>query len=307
MGTEMAVILLILKIIGIILLAVLGLILILLAVILFVPVRYRVMGSIREKDTLVRGSVYWLLHSISYMFVYQDGEMESCLKILGIRQKSRRGEAEEAGEEAEAGEPDENAETAGEPDGNAEAAKKPDENADAAATDGEMTAAETDAKPEQKVQGRQSVFERIRQKVNDILETIRRMTEKIRKLLTNLPEKIKDIKNVLMDETIKNALVFIWRELLYLLRHFKFRRIHTNLEFSMGDPALTGQVLGGIAVFPVIYQYDIHICPDFEAEELYVRGGFSIQGRIRLIHLLCSCIRLIKEKDVRSVLARFRK
>ncbi|MGN0142182.1 MAG: DUF2953 domain-containing protein [Roseburia sp.] len=306
----MAVILLILKIIGIILLAVLGLILILLAVILFVPVRYRVMGSIREKDTLVRGSVYWLLHSISYMFVYQDGEMESCLKILGIRQKSRRGEAEEAGEEAEAGEPDENAETAGEPDGNAEAAKKPDGNAEVAETEEKTKTAEKDAKPEQKVQGRQSVFERIRQKVNDILETIRRMTEKIRKLLTNLPEKIKDIKNiknVLMDETIKNALVFIWRELLYLLRHFKFRRIHTDLEFSMGDPALTGQVLGGIAVFPAIYQYDIHICPDFEAEELYVRGDFSIQGRIRLIHLLCSCIRLIKEKDVRSVLARFRK
>ena len=48
----MAVLLLILKIIGIILLILLGLILLILAVVLFVPVRYQVSGSIGEKTTV---------------------------------------------------------------------------------------------------------------------------------------------------------------------------------------------------------------------------------------------------------------
>ena len=63
----MAVLLLILKIIGIILLILLGLILLILAVVLFVPVRYQVSGSIGEKTT-VRIAVTWLLHAVSWVF-----------------------------------------------------------------------------------------------------------------------------------------------------------------------------------------------------------------------------------------------
>ena len=62
----MAVLLLILKIIGIILLILLGLILLILAVVLFVPVRYQVSGSIGEKTT-VRIAVTWLLHAVKQM------------------------------------------------------------------------------------------------------------------------------------------------------------------------------------------------------------------------------------------------
>ena len=67
----MAVLLLILKIIGIILLILLGLILLILAVVLFVPVRYQVSGSIGEKTT-VRIAVTWLLHAVSWRAAYED-------------------------------------------------------------------------------------------------------------------------------------------------------------------------------------------------------------------------------------------
>ena len=68
----MAVLLLILKIIGIILLILLGLILLILAVVLFVPVRYQVSGSIGEKTT-VRIAVTWLLHVV---------HLKDCISIL---------------------------------------------------------------------------------------------------------------------------------------------------------------------------------------------------------------------------------
>lgn len=86
----MAVLLLILKIIGIILLILLGLILLILAVVLFVPVRYQVSGSIGEKTT-VRIAVTWLLHAVSWRAAYEEEGFSSQLWTLGSpgKEKSR--------------------------------------------------------------------------------------------------------------------------------------------------------------------------------------------------------------------------
>ena len=67
----MAVLLLILKIIGIILLILLGLILLILAVVLFVPVRYQVSGSIGEKTT-VRIAVTWLFFTAADLWDHPE-------------------------------------------------------------------------------------------------------------------------------------------------------------------------------------------------------------------------------------------
>lgn len=84
----MAVLLLILKIIGIILLILLGLILLILAVVLFVPVRYQVSGSIGEKTT-VRIAVTWLLHAVSWRAAYEEEGFSSQLRIFGITRKGK--------------------------------------------------------------------------------------------------------------------------------------------------------------------------------------------------------------------------
>ena len=85
----MAVLLLILKIIGIILLILLGLILLILAVMLFVPVRYQVSGSIGEKTT-VRIAVTWLLHAVSWRAAYEEEGFSSQLRIFGITRKGKK-------------------------------------------------------------------------------------------------------------------------------------------------------------------------------------------------------------------------
>lgn len=81
------------------------------------------------------------------------------------------------------------------------------------------------------------------------------------------------------DEQHREVLPLIFTELKYLLTHFKFRRIRTDLTFSMGDPALTGQVLGGLCMLPFLYRYQVQVYPDFEAENTYVTGTFDIKGR----------------------------
>lgn len=88
-------------------------------------------------------------------------------------------------------------------------------------------------------------------------------------------------------------------ELKYLLTHFKFRRIRTDLTFSMGDPALTGQVLGGLCVLPFLYRYQVQVYPDFEAENTYVTGTFDIKGRARGLHIAVSAVRLLGKKEFR--------
>lgn len=301
----MTVVLWILKIIGIILLCLVGLLLILLAVVLFVPVRYRIQGEIKEKETQFHIRANWLCHVISFLGDYADGTFDYKLKIFGIRKKlggseeETSSEAEETSQETPEGTAEE--EEAGKLTESAEREKTTQKASEGAAEE------EGAATPTERISGKKSRKSSFGSKIVSKLKKIRETVKKIWDFIVHLPQKFGKIKEVVTDAGNKNALSLTWRELRYLLRHFKFRKIHTDLEFAAGDPALTGQILGGIAVIPAFYRYDMRIYPDFASDTFYVRGTFDIKGRIRLIHLLCSAIRLLKEKDVRRVISQFQR
>lgn len=294
----MTVVLWILKIIGIILLCLLGLLFVLLTVVLFVPVRYRIQGEVKEKETQIHIRASWLCHVISFLGDYVDGTFDYILKIFGVR-KEFGGSDEETSSEVEE-QDDETVET----EISTKAEEIPQETAEGVAEAGE---AGKPGKSTERISGKKSKKRSFCSKISSKLKKIRETVKKIWDFIVHLPQKFDKIKEVVTDAGNKNALSLTWRELRYLLRHFKFRKIHTDLEFSAGDPALTGQILGGIAVIPAFYRYDMHIYPDFASDTFYVRGTFDIKGRIRLIHLLCSVIRLLKEKDVRRVLSQFQR
>ena len=74
-------ILMILKIVLLILAAVLGLGILVLALLLFVPVRYEI--HIRKKEELqAEARVHWLLHLIRLPVSYRDGELSAKVKVL---------------------------------------------------------------------------------------------------------------------------------------------------------------------------------------------------------------------------------
>ena len=294
----MTVVLWILKIIGIILLCLLGLLFVLLTVVLFVPVRYRIQGEVKEKETQIHIRASWLCHVISFLGDYVDGTFDYILKIFGVR-KEFGGSDEETSSEVEE-QDDETVET----EISTKAEEIPQETSEGVEEAGE---AGKPGKSTERISGKKSKKRSFGSKISSKLKKIRETVKKIWDFIVHLPQKFDKIKEVVTDAGNKNALSLTWRELRYLLRHFKFRKIHTDLEFSAGDPALTGQILGGIAVIPAFYRYDMHIYPDFASDTFYVRGTFDIKGRIRLIHLLCSVIRLLKEKDVRRVLSQFQR
>lgn len=315
----MAVLLLILKIIGIILLILLGLILLILAVVLFVPVRYQVSGSIGEKTT-VRIAVTWLLHAVSWRAAYEEEGFSSQLRIFGITRKGKKPDDGEPGE-----------------DDREDGAEEPEERsaADAPLTDGEQKtggiltdgeqgeaerfderqakkvcagAKEPDpaehkeleqANPAVRRKRRGGLFRRIWERIRAFFAGLVRKLRQFRAGIKEALKKIKDVRTFLTDERHREALPLIFTELKYLLTHFKFRRIRTDLTFSMGDPALTGQVLGGLCMLPFLYRYQVQVYPDFEAENTYVTGTFDIKGRARGLHIAVSAVRLLGKKEFR--------
>ena len=94
----------------------------------------------------------------------------------------------------------------------------------------------------------------------------------------------------------------IWVKLKVFLLHIRPRVLQGHLKFGLSNPADTGQVLGGIAMVPFLYQTELQIEPDFEAEDNYIQGQVYSRGHMCCIHLVILIIRLLKDKKIRSVI-----
>lgn len=311
----MTILLLILKIIGILLLSLIGIVLLLLALVLFVPVRYRVEGNIEDTRQIL-GKVHWLLHLVSVSFSYEEGQFGYSLRICGIRVlpgKKKTSALDDVDfddvdfDDAESGDKASEMSAAEERTQEENGSAGNDRDNKIQPPDADVTNDEEILITPEKKNSTESKKAISKEKIRSFFEKIKRTVSNLLHFLKQLPEKIEDIKNLLTDETNKKSVSLVWGELKYLLRHFRFRKIKTDLSFSTGDPAVTGQVLGVLCIFPMLYQYEINIYPDFETEKFYVRGNFFIKGHIRLFHVLVSAIRLWKEKEFRRFVKRILK
>lgn len=274
----MSVVLTVLKILGMVLLGILALVLFLLSVLLLVPVRYAVSGSVGD-SVKVSGKAGWLLSAIRYEFSLEDGEVTGGVRIFGFRVR-RKAKVTEAELEEDAAE------------------------AELAATE---LGTEDDAPPAKESGSTGQVQEQDnlqcnseQKKTGDAREKISRQFRKIRRSLQNAKSFAERIHKLFTDELNQYAVKKIWAQCLYLLGHFRFRKMYTDLTFSLSDPAWTGQALGIFSMIPLFYQYEVHLYPDFESDKLYVQGDFEIKGRIRLVHLVVVTIRLLLDQKVRT-------
>ena len=244
----MTVILFLLKLIGIILLVLLGIVLTLLVLLLFVPVRYQIKGSVLENKT-VRVKLHWLLHLLVFSLSYEEKKLTTEFRILGFRLFPREkkksalddtdfDDIEEAEDERVTQEPVQEipqltaTEYSGEP--------------------------QTDSSETHRRQKRQP-----KRKIAAFIDNWKRFWEKIKQI----PDKVSAIWSVISDEGNHKVVSLVWEQIRYLLRHSRFRKLKTDLTFSAGDPATTGQILGVFCMFPMLYQYEVSVVPDFESEQ----------------------------------------
>lgn len=303
-----AVLLTILKIIGIVLLVILGILLFLLAVLLFVPVRYSVKGTV-DNNITAEGKISWLCSIFRYDFTFQEQELNGEVRIFGFRPKKKEKVSEEELEEVVS---DLVSTTVEEDDSEGKISKSVIES-DSDKISPEEAAGRREQNPEMGFHtgrqnrkssqpSRKNIFVRMWGKIKSFMKKIKHFFIGIQKRLISFKDFVTKLKEIVTDTKNQYAVRRLWEELLYLFKHFGFRKIHTELTFALADPALTGQVLGVLCMMPFLYQYDFHIFPDFESESYYIRGSYDVKGRIQLIFLLVTAIRLLADKDIRSFL-----
>lgn len=120
-------------------------------------------------------------------------------------------------------------------------------------------------------------------------------------------DKYRQFQKEYTDETNRHAVKCLWKELCFLLRHYKPRRMEADIEFSLADPARTGMAVGMFSLIPVIYRYPCSIVPDFSSDRLYAKGRFFVKGKVTVFIFLLSLLHLIRDREFRKTVRRLLK
>ncbi|MCI5621501.1 MAG: DUF2953 domain-containing protein [Lachnospiraceae bacterium] len=298
-----AILLLILKIIGILLLVLLELALVFIILLLFYPLSYRLIGEIPDMEhRRICFRAHWLLFVARFSLMLDEtNEPQMCLRIFGIpvwrspgkvrRSKKRKKIVDDPFEE-------ENQETA-----------VTEENQEAA-VDYDIQAQEIAVSTDDDQASEASVphaVKRFFDKIRIFWRCIRTLPDRIQTFFHNLHRKSQDLGKIIKDENNRQAFGMLWTELLSLLKRYGPKRVCADVDFGTNDPALTGQILAVLSMMPFLFGRNISIRPDFESEQLYVKGTFDIRGRIQTYHMLGSLIRLYKDKKIKRLLKQLRK
>lgn len=311
----MTIFIMVLKIIGLILLCLLGLLLLLLFAILFCPIRYRLAGTFsKEKQIQLQIRVHWLLYLVCVSFFRNAAkEQKLTLRILGIpiqlypkkertarvkrtRKKKNRTEVPESGEELESGlEPAVDSDWIEEPElaVGTFAAEEP-------ATEDEFYPEASTAK--KKGSAFRTRLQGIRQRILSIPKRLRAVWNRFQDILHSAEK----WKHEISDTGNRKAVKVILREVFYLLRKLAPKKGKADVGFSAGDPALTGEILGGLSMLPLLYKKGVHVVPDFETDMFYILGEIDIRGRFRTYHILKCLIHLYKDDNVKAFIKKIR-
>ena len=139
-------------------------------------------------------------------------------------------------------------------------------------------------------------MEKIKQIIGNVKCTIRRICDTIKNVKTEY-----DFYKGLWDKPQgQSAVKHVFREIGYLLKKIKPKKIEGDVIFGTGDPASTGQAIGAVAALYGFLPEKLKITPDFE-EKRY-EGDLHIKGKLRLIHVVIIGIRLLIDKNVRYVI-----
>lgn len=138
------------------------------------------------------------------------------------------------------------------------------------------------------------------------MEKIKAVIKKVKCTFQTICDTIKNIKNEIQFYKSlwnrpdgKAAFRKVISQIKYFWRKMKPSKLEGTVIFGTGDPASTGQALGVLGMLYGVLPKEMEIVPDFE-EERY-EGKLHIKGKIRLIHVLIIAIRLLFDRNVRTI------
>jgi hypothetical protein len=276
----------ILKVIGIILLVVLALILTALLCVLFVPVKYRAVGSFDNTDIRAKAHASWLFHLFALHIEYAD-ETDGYIRLAFVKRKL----FDDADSDYEN---DEKAAEASDDDVMDEAAKTETEDKVSENTGDEpkISADENQHIKQQTKLTHQKTYKKPHKKSHK--KQFKDKSEKIKNCIYKLKREYSDERN-------KAAFSHLKKELFIILKRICPRRLKLTMVYSTGSPDTTGISLGILACFPVGYKNKWQITPDFESENPYAKGSFDIKGHVIVISILAATLRILFDKNCRRL------
>ena len=314
----MGVVLLILKILGITILCILGLVLLILALVLFVPIRYRANGKVESKEThngVV--CVHWLLHAIDIRII-DDSETKTIskrIRILGLFGKKKDSvifPSEKKEEDEEEDEDDLTENDSVKPGADSDDAKLEGGSADTAETSEDKPSGEkpesgtseqessgaddADAEDLEELGEKPGKKRSIGERIEDLKETASCVLE--------LFGRRKDLlKEYLTKKSTKAALGKLWKDVLWLLKTLAPRKGHAEVTFGLKDPEMTGKAFAAASVLYPWYGKHIDPYPEFSGEK--IEGEGDVRGRIRLWGVAIRALGILFDKNIKKVRKEF--
>lgn len=327
------ILLLILKIIGIILLVILGLILTLIAIVLFVPLRYRVSesgaGDLKSLQGRVKFS--WLLHLVSGYACYENQKLDWNVRVAWkwIGEK----ESAEQSVESESPDLDTAAEEKKEVDShhsNQIVSQEQTENLSQTTSENMVVAQEIETVLEDEIPIEEETVEDeipldeesvedaipideapteekvpLEEKIEGVFRKIQAFFEKIKYTFDQICDNIKALtatkdrlEAFITDDVHQAALSRAIKELKRLLRFLKPKRFYMDAHIGFKDPSVTGKLLAALSIlYPFVGKNHLCVEPEFE-DEVY-EGRIDIRGHVRVIYLVIIGWNLIWDKNIR--------
>lgn len=146
--------------------------------------------------------------------------------------------------------------------------------------------------------GKSKVEQKKNQEKNSFYD---KFTEKSRRILgkiSEVTEKIRDIKSKIDDEENRKAVKLLISRTLYLLKHYRFRKLKGHFTYGSKDPSSVGSLMAILSLLYPLYGEHFYIEPVFDRDIL--AGDIAFKGRIRLIHILIVLIEFILNKKIRQ-------
>ena len=117
--------------------------------------------------------------------------------------------------------------------------------------------------------------------------------------IKSLEEKKDKVSEFLSDEVHRRAFSKGKRVFITFLKAWRPKFVRGNIEFGFDDPYYTGKTLAYLAMIYPFFGEWLEIVPDFEKAVL--KGNLHIKGHIRMNHAAAAGIKLILDKNIRSI------
>ncbi len=284
MGDFVAVILLILKIVGIVLLMLLAIVFIIVFILLLTPFKYK-FYMINYDKLEIDTKFTWLFSIISVQYKLKDGQDNLIIKIPFINDNKKTKKSVNTKKEK----------------------TKPQNKKPATEIHTIISAKDT----EQKTQQHKTVEHKntCNNKVEDRLNNIKLKIKDIFKIIKNVILEIIKYKNIAkefdMEFGIKRCIGISFVLVKDILHALKPKTLEVNGTIGFEDPADTGMALGAISMCTFYLPGKYYIDGDFEKST--VKGDIKLKGGTNLLLILIPVIKFILTKPVLAVIKKYRR